>query len=448
MKRSTLTLALMLGLLTLPLHAASPDQTASKILSQSTAPGGVCSVDGANADLAIAIAKQGQFVVHVLCPDQAACDSVRKAIRARGMYGRVSAAVLTGERLPYTDNLVNIIIAGAPAPRFDVDRVLAPLGAVFSPDGERMYEKPWPKDIDEWGHYLHGADGNAVARDRVVGPPARYQWVSGPLWMRSHESDSSVSALVTTRGRMFAIVDEAPISLVGDHPLPDKWFLTAQDAFNGVPLWKVPIRRWGWREWKNSWFNTRPGEVPLNLQKRLVAAGDRLYVTLGYRAPVSQLDARTGAILKTYAGTERTNEILHLDGTLVLSVLEGDGARIVAVDAASGKRLWATERIYSGSTVDYIKWKAMHGASKPAKLDPAPNIATDGKVVAFIDGKAMACVDYKTGKEKWRTAFPSASTDLNAGGIRNKGNLWVGTTIVSHGVVIHASPSKLAGLDA
>ena len=46
---------------------------------------------------------------------------------------------------------------------------------------------------------------------------------------------------------MFYIMDEAPISLPGDHALPDKWCLAARDAFNGVLLWKVPIERWGWR---------------------------------------------------------------------------------------------------------------------------------------------------------------------------------------------------------
>ena len=167
------------------------------------------------------------------------------------------------------------------------------------------FSKPWPPDIDEWTHYLHGADGNPVARDRVVGPPRHYQWTSGPKWLRSHETDSSISTLVTAGGRLFYIVDEAPISLAGDHDLPDKWSLAARDAFNGVFLWKVPIRRWGWREWKPSWFNTRPGDVPLNIQKRLVATRDKLYVTLGYHAPVSQLDARDNIEAELYWGGKK-----------------------------------------------------------------------------------------------------------------------------------------------
>ncbi|KPK45383.1 MAG: hypothetical protein AMK72_11140, partial [Planctomycetes bacterium SM23_25] len=285
----------------------------------------------------------------------------------------------------------------------------------------------WPSDIDEWTHYLHGADGNPVAQDRIVGPPKHYQWISGPLWLRSHETDSSVCTLVTARGRLFAIVDEAPISLAGQHDLPDKWFLVARDAFNGVLLWKVPIRQWGWREYKDTWFNLRPGDIPLNIQKRLVAVGDTVYATLGYQAPVSEIDARSGEILKTYAGTERTNEILCLDGTLVLSVLSGDGVKVMAVDAASGTQRWVTEKVYQGTLTDYYRWRAMRGQVSPAKLDPTLNTATDGKVVALINGPEIVGLNFRTGDEKWRVRFPSDPADDGAGGIQAKGNgklLW------------------------
>jgi len=464
-------------------------KAASEMVRLSGASGGICAVIGSpDAELPLALSKQGRFVVHCLSRDAAGRDAIRKAVRPRGMYGTVSATTWDGRRLPYTDNLVNIIVVNDyPALQArgfsaaEILRALAPLGtayvaispgtkaggpwmATFKSDlrasgitdlGAVMkggawltFRKPWPADIDEWGHYLHGADGNPVARDRVVGPPTRYQWTSGPTWMKSHESDSSISTFVTARGRLFAISDEAPTSLVGPHDLPDKWFLTARDAFNGVPLWKVPIPRWGWREWKPSWFNTRPGDVPLNIQKRLVAVGDKVYVTLGYRAPVSQLDAATGEILQTYEGTNPTGEILHTGGTLVVSVLAGEKVKVAAVDAKTGKRLWITDKAYRGSTVDYIKWKAMRGASQPAKLDPSLNIAADGKSVALIDGPDVVCLDAKTGAERWRATFPQAAADKTAGGIKSGGNLWVGTMIVTGGVVIHATPNALAAMDA
>ena len=478
-------LPLLLAVCLFPLAVdggANAMATANAMARDSGAPGGICVVLGrTDADLAIALAKQGRFVVHALYPDAALRDKARQAIRARGLYGTVSAGIWRGGRLPYTDDLVNIVVADSFHTLFqanlmpqDVVRILAPHGVAYagvppnaSPEVRSVFSGPktsvgwlgrayrwvevrkrWPPEIDEWPHYLHGADGNPVCDDRVVGPPKHFQWISNPLWLRSHETDSSVSTLVTARGRLFAIVDEAPISLAGQHPLPDKWSLVARDAFNGVLLWRVPIRRWGWREWKHTWFNTRPGDIPLNLQKRLVAIGDKVYVTLGYPAPVSELDARTGEILKTYAGTERTNEILYLDGTLILSVLVDDGVTVQAVDAASGKTKWTTEKSYLGSTTDYIRWKEMRGGTKPAKLDPTLNTATDGSIVALIDGGEIVGVDFATGAEKWRSKFPLDAADARAGGIAAKNKLWVGTMIAKNGVVLHASPNKLGGLDA
>ncbi len=461
---------------------------ASQMVEASGAAGGVCAVLGrTDAELALAIARQGPFTVHCLARSAELRDRLREEIRRLGRYGAVSATALEGTQLPYAENLVNLLIVDS-YPAFakegltagDILRVLAPLGTAYlaippaggeQPSANEVVaqlrragvrevsvteqggtwvrlKKAWPAEIDEWTHYLHGPDGNPVAQDLVVGPPRRYQWTAGPTWMRSHETDSSVSTLVTAQGRLFYIYDEAPISLVGAHPLPDKWFLAARDAFNGVLLWKVPIRRWGWREWKNTWFTNRPGDFPLNIQKRLVAIGDKVYVTLGYRAPVSELDARTGEILKTYDGTEGTGEILYVDGTLVLAILDQGQIKVAAVDAASGKPLWTTPVGYRGSIVDYIRWSGSAGGVQPAELDPSVNMATDGKAVALIDGSEIVCLDGRTGKERWRSSFPADEADATAGGVKSQGALWIGTMIVADGVVLHASPGKLAAFSA
>ena len=471
--------------------------TAAEMIAFSDVPGGMCVVAGGDdASPALALARQGEFTVQCLFADEDKCDSARRTIDGEGLYGTVSAVAFSSKRFPYTGNLLNLLVidsfedlAAKGLSVGEVLRVLAPRGAAYlglsslftteeknhlqeqlkdagveelslAGEGNRWirFKKPWPKAIDEWSHFLHGADGNPVARDRVVGPPQHYQWTAGPLWLRSHETDTSVCAMVTSAGRLFYIIDEGPISLAGDHDLPDEWFLVARDAFNGVDLWRVPIRRWGWREWKHTWFNTRPGDVPLNIQKRLVATEESVYATLGYHVPVSQLDAKTGEIVQTYEETNPTGELLHRGGTLILSRLTGpvdddgltayQGAQVMAVDAASGRTLWVSEKSYRGSTVDYVRWRAMHGNSKPAKLDPSLNLATDGDAVALIDGAELVGLDYRTGAERWRSSFPLVEADMNAGGIDTQGNLWSGTMIVTGGVVLHASPNMLAALSA
>jgi outer membrane protein assembly factor BamB len=424
-------------------------KSVQEILKESGIKGGLIVHIGCDdGKLTAALGTNDSYLVHGMDRDSAKVAQARRYIKKKGLYGRVSVMRWSGTRLPYAENLVNLLVTDKPLPvsMEEVMRVLVPRGIAYIKRGDKWTKtvKPWSKNIDEWTHYLHGPDGNPVAQDRIVGPPRHYQWISEPLWLRSHESDSSVRSLVTARGRLFYIADEAPISLLGDHSLPDKWFLTARDAFNGMLLWKVPIKDWGWRAWKPSWFSPRPGDIPLNIQKRLVANGDRVYVTLGYRAPVSELDARTGKVIKTYDGTARTAEILYRSGLLVLTVLQEDRAKVVVIDTKGGRQLWTSEDSYGGTKTDYYRFRAMHGSVPPAKVDPTLNTATDGKVVALLDSPDVVALDFKTGKEKWRTQFPLVQADYKAGGIKAQQTLWRGTLIVQDGVVIHASPNQLA----
>ena len=469
---------------------AGDTEPARTLVHESGIPGGICVAVGCSgADLPLSLAGHDRLLVQALFRDEAELRRAREAIHARGVYGRVSADQSDLQRLPYVDNLVNLVVveryqelAAGGLTLDEIKRVLAPLGVAYlggpsaddgsEPDwvagfrrqarsagfGETelirtagtwlKVTKPWPAEIDEWSHHLHGADGNPVADDRVVGPPEHYQWISGPVWAQSHESDSNFRCLVTARGRIYYIVNQAPTSLAGPESPPDKWFVAARDAFNGVPLWKTPIAQWGWRQWKPSWFTPRPGVIPINLDKRLVAAGENLFVTLGFRAPVSQLDGRTGEVLKTYAGTKGTSEILHRDGRLVLTVLEGDRARVKLIDVQSGRCLWTSERDYGGTTTDYYRFTAMRGSVPAAKVDPTLDIATDGKVVGLLDGDSVVCLDYETGAQRWRSAFPLVEADYKAGRIDAHQKVWTGTMIVSEGVVVHASPNQLAAFSA
>ena len=114
------------------------------------------------------------------------------------MYGSVSVDTFDGRRLPYVDNLVNLLVADelGDVSMDEVMRVLAPLGVAYV-DGEKIV-KPWPDEIDEWTHYLHGPDNNAVAQDTVIGPPSHIQWVAPPKWSRHHESRPSTFGAVSS----------------------------------------------------------------------------------------------------------------------------------------------------------------------------------------------------------------------------------------------------------
>ena len=480
---------LVLAMAMTPTLCCSAD-AAAKLLNDSKLPGGICLVvGGKDPTLALALGQDERFVVQALYPDTDQVRQTRKAMQKTGGYGRMSADRLDGSQLPHTDNLINLIfVPEATVLREsgltldELLRVLAPLGTVYigrptdsvlgastlieqpldrmQAGGHAKVElvtanghwlkitKAWPTEIDEWTHFLHGPDGNPVAQDLVVAPTKHYQWLGGPVWAQSHESDTSLRCLVTARGRLYFIINEAPTSLAGPQSPPDKWFLESRDAFNGVSLWKRPIQSWGWREWKPSWFTPRPGVIPLNLDKRVVAHGDKLYVTLGFHAPVSEIDGRTGKTIRQFKGTDRTSEILCIDNSLVLTVLQDEGAIVKRIDLASARTRWQTERSYAGTTVDYYRFTAMRGSVTPAKVDPTLDMAVDGDTVALIDGDSLVALDLDTGQQRWRTTFPLAKADANAGNIKAGKNLWNGAMIVSNGVVVHASPNQLAAISA
>jgi len=59
---------------------------------------------------------------------------------------------------------------------------------------------------------------------------------------------------------------------------------------------------------------------PAYLPRRLVAVGDRVFVTLGINAPISELDAATGKIVRSFPTTEQISEVIVSDNTLYLVV--------------------------------------------------------------------------------------------------------------------------------
>src|SRR5688572_26788603 len=97
------------------------------------------------------------FHAHALDRDPAKVEKARTAVRAKGAYGRVAVERLTGDRLPYIDGMVNLVVAEdlSGVAMEEVVRVLAPRGtALVRKDGTwAKTTKPVPSTIDDWTHY-------------------------------------------------------------------------------------------------------------------------------------------------------------------------------------------------------------------------------------------------------------------------------------------------------
>ena len=411
MRTCGFAVALVLALAFGGAHGAPADE-AKSIFDATGATGGVvvhlgCG-DGA---LAAALARAG-LIVHGLDADAARIAAARAHIQKLGLYGRVAVEQWAASRLPYADGLVRLVVASdlGSAPMAEVMRVLCPDGVACVKRGGAWTTtvKPWPKAIDEWTHYLHDASGNAVSKDALAGPPRRLQWVSAPLWPRSHEHTPSISAMVTAGGRIIYILDEG-VRGVMDARFPERWALVARDAFSGVLLWRLPFSGWGWKEWKDP----KHWDMPMSLPRRLVAVGDRVYVTLGYRAPVSVVDARTGRVLGVREQTTNTEELLWSDGLLLVRQRKeipnyhpaasawkvqmrrpGNGPKaspelppaspgdetIVAVKDDTGQILWT--------------WQE--------KRIVTLSLAAAGGRVCYHNFDEIVCLDLRSGKELWR----------------------------------------------
>ena len=376
-------------------------QGAGKVLDAAGVRGGlVVHLGCGDGKLTVSLRANDSYIVHGLDADADNVAKARAAARQVGLYGKVSIDQWDRESLPYADNLVNLLVSDDPGkvPMGEVMRVLAPEGVALI--GGKKTLKPRPKDIGEWSHYLQDASNNAVANDTRVGPPKRLKWSCGPRWARSHEFNSSLVAMISAGGRLFYIFDHG-LTGVTDQPIPERWMLTARDAFNGVLLWTRPLAKWGASQWKSRALRSVPKTVP----RRIVAEGDRLFVTLGYTAPVSILDAATGKVLGLCAGSDGAQELRCCRGVVLV---RKDAAMLMAFDAKSGKKLWES----AGNIQTF-------------------SLAAAGDKVFHQSGPVVTCLDLKTGKELWKTQGPApAKAPAKTGERRRRGRA---SLVIVHG---------------
>ncbi len=434
---------------------AATGEPARDILDATGVKGGlVVHLGCGDGKLTAALRANDSYLVHGLDADAGNVEKAREHIRKLGLYGKVSVAPPAGKRLPYAENLVNLVVVEdvAGVAMREVMRVLAPGGVAYvkGPNGKwTKTVKPRPDDIDEWTHHLHDAGGNAVANDSVVGPPRHLQWTAKPLWARSHGYTPSVSAMVSTNGRLFSICDETLTCV--DDTVPSTWRLVARDAFSGVLLWKRPVPQWGSGEFSGTSNTGRPVTtgrftMPPHVGKRLVAVGESVYVTLGARAPVTALDAATGEVRRVYAETASADEVLYTGGRLIVTINPPEKARppvpdkgespapppgkhVCAVDVETGRVLWKKG--------PFTGIRAGRGQDPFGRLELA---AGDGKVFVLTT-EAIECLAADSGKRLWRLDRPA----LPAGAVRRLGFAgmfeYLLTVMVYHdGVVLLAQP--------
>lgn len=331
-------------------------------------------------------AGQGRLV-HALTRDPVQVKNARAYLLSRRAYGKVSVQHFKGRTLPYAENMVNLLIVEDTESHIasqEFLRVLVPNGIALV-QGKKII-KPIPEDIDDWSHFEHGPENNSVADDTVVGPPRHLQWVAGPRWLRTHEIPSGMSSMVTAGGRLFYTLDEGPIG-ISDARLPEQWSLIARDAFNGTQLWKIPVPRWGWQTWKKEYRDQFGGlnwiksgglrtKNPAQYVYRMAADAERLYFTLGNKAPVSVIDAARGTVIAQCQGSDDPEKLLLSGGVLCVQLAQG----LAAYESRTGRLLWKKD------------------------LEALQSVAAHQTSLVYSQGSGqLTCVDLKTGDSLWQS---------------------------------------------
>ena len=445
MRKTTISLVAAACLLTVSAGPArsAPAEEARQILQAAGVQGGLIvhvgcgpsTGSGQAGDLTAALRAGDAYIVHGLDTDEAKVAKARAAIRDRGLYGPVSVEVFDGRRLPYVDNLVNLVVAEdlGDVPMAEVMRVLAPGGAAYVHGTKTV--KPRPAEIDEWTHHMYDATGIGAGKDTAVSRPRSIQWKAGPEYGRSHENMSSVSVVVSAGGRVFSIMDAGPKASVY---LPARWSLAARDAFSGVLLWRIPIERWHARL-----FPLKSG--PVQVTRRLVASADRVFATLGLYAPVSEIDAGTGEVVRTYEGTAYAEELLLVDGNLV--VLVNDEGKPVPYKGRMPANqpgfavLENTISLVARRSVAVIDTRTGRTAwaAGQGRVVPLTMVADAGHLYFLCDG-GMRCLDLATGAALWETAIPGPAPKV--------GTSHSPTVLVHKDIVYAAVRGKLNAFDA
>jgi outer membrane protein assembly factor BamB len=333
------------------------------------------------------LAAGGKMLVHGLAADDAVVEKARAAIHAAGLYGLASVeAAASLQTLPYADNLVNLLVAdldalGAKAPpRAEIMRVLCPKGVAYlkTAGGWTKTVKPRPPEMDEWGHFDYGPEGNGVSHDRLVGPSTHVQWMAGvqPIKLGGNPAGFRVYAGPrAASGRVF-------FEWGGGEKGGREQFYNGRDAFNGLPLWTVKNTSGGRKDWQ------------------FVAAGDLLYTFLEKGGPLVAMDGATGAIVRTYEQGGRLTDDWRGTALRVASgkILQVCGSTLYALDAASGALVWKHEE--KDGNLCFHCASPKDGRVFVAVADPPTQGSSRWPVAK---ARAILCLELASGKPVWRS---------------------------------------------
>ncbi|MBI5395846.1 MAG: PQQ-binding-like beta-propeller repeat protein [Verrucomicrobia bacterium] len=399
-----------------------PKTLADEILASSGVKAGLCVHLGCgshqNPALIANLAAASRLLVHGLALDDASLARARGVIDARGLSGRAMIEKVALPPLPHLNDLANLVVitdwealAAQGLTMAEVERVTAPGGVICIVKDGRLTKtvKARPAGMDDWPQPAHGGDGNRVSRDKIVKFPVGLRWQDGvPL---NFNMWAACRGWVIAGGRCFTLGTTEPENLgpasFSKHRMEQ--YLTARDAFNGLPLWKVNCE------------TTDDGRA-LNAfnPAALVTDGKRVYAFK--KDKLVAFDAANGKAALSCDVKFPTVRLLLANGVLVASGWE---KKELLTGFARGT-IWAPWVPKTGAGA-VEAFDAASGAAKWSLTSPAQEMVAADGVVCLLQQSGnppteqhLVGMDLQTGRERWRVAHtkfePQSPLNLGCAG--------------------------------
>ena len=215
--------------------------------------GAVVQLGAGDVKTATELAKTGRYIINLLDSDAKAITKAQTTFHKNSVYGVAAAETLADfSHLPYTENLINLVIAGPTAAKpKEIFRVLVPDGAIVvtnpgelnkvnlkdagflniqevpSPTNDKknwlIAHKPWPSNMGHWTHPRHDSNGNAVSPDTAVGEPAAFDGSPVILGVKLREWSAMMDVIFTANPLLVTVSTAFVYGIVISHLRKTKW---------------------------------------------------------------------------------------------------------------------------------------------------------------------------------------------------------------------------------
>jgi len=418
------------SLLVTGIQAAVAAETASDICDVAGIRHGLFVILADDAELALDLASTEPVLVFLASSSQKVA-ALRKQVVAEGLHGRVTVDASAFNRLPLIDNLAAVCVVTGSAPTVGRDeclRILRPGGKLLTLQGGRWAseEKPRPDGVDDWREYHHDAAMTDRSNDLIAGPAQGIQWLAG---------DNSIQPA------------KMGVRVIGSLVVQvDQWGVVARDAYSGLPVWRradlkpANSLRYAFLADQRRLYLVPSGSdsnaaLPPHMVSLDLATGNNvLQFTEGVRlgwAAVGITAEENKQLERTDRERAEANKLRAVNTYKSLQARQAEGVllqtlddRMVALDAATGKRLWSQEasgrsevrdpRRGTRQTVDH-RWHhplILDGQVYAVEGVPAPSWSYTHWPMGTA--RAVHCFDLKTGRPQWVWSWPKQLGDVPA----------------------------------